>query len=623
MRNSILLPLGAALGLALALPTLAVDAQADGRAERADILPVSQVKKGMKGYGLTVFQGTKPERFDVEVIDVLHNFKPRQELILVKTKHPRLEVAKIVGGMSGSPIYLQGKMVGAYAYGWSFGVEPVAGVTPIRSMLDDLERPLPKMLHGYPLGIAPHHTPKSAVSTGQFKGKLSEYSLSKHAEQLAQSAGARSPSAPSGYPELKPVSTPLLMGGMSQDVMNVARNYLEPLGLQPIQAGGGGQGSAAVAQGYVDGGAVGVNLVSGDISAMGLGTVTRVEGQRLVAFGHPMMNVGITALPTTEARILWFMASQQRSFKMGEATAKNGALVNDREASIVVDQDADPPRVQIELHVRGEPGAPYQDWSFEIAHDRFLTPSLLGMAVGNGINNTAAERRDVTWAMTTHFEFDDMAPMDIYDIGSSPTGTPSAPQVMQSDALEALGQIFNNPWQSTRLRKVRVDVELQFARDVARIRGIQLLSPEIDPGSEARLRVVFEPYEGPVFSKIYSVPLPEEFAGEDVSIKVRPGYQVEPVLAAPESLAELVANLGTQPSQPRSIAFSYSTGEAGAAYRGQVADRLPPHALDRLSSTSSSITPDKFSTQQHYFQKTQQYVVGTDSVEVHVREQPR
>ncbi len=618
MRNSILIPLGAALGLALALPTLTLDAQADGRAKREDILPVSKVKKGMKGYGLTVFEGSKPERFDVEVIDVLSNFKPRQELILVKTKHPRLEIAKIVGGMSGSPIYLEGKMIGAYAYGWSFGVEPVAGVTPIRSMLDDLERPLPKMLHGLPMGIAPRHTAQPAESTGRFSGKLSDYSLDEHARQLADgSASARQGGA---YSRLLPVSTPLLMGGLSSDVLEVARKYLEPLGLSPVQAGGGGkQESQGTAEGYVDGGAIGVNLVGGDISAMGLGTVTRVEGQRLVAFGHPMMNVGITSLPTTEARILWFMASHQRSFKMGEATFDNGALVNDREASIVVDQKAEAPRVAVEVHVRGEPGAPYDDWTFDVAHDRFLTPSLLGMAVGNGINTTAAERRDVTWEMVTHFEFDGIVPIDIYDIGSSPTGTPTAPQVMQSDAIEALGQVFNNPWQYTRLSKVRVDVELKFERDVARIRGIQLLTPEVDPGSSARLRITFEPYDGPLLSKTYSVPIPARFAGEEVKIQIRPGYMIEPVVAAPESLSDLVANFGSQPKNPKTIAFSYATGEGGAAYRGKVAENLPPHALDRLSSTSSSMTPDKFSPEEHHFAQTSQYLVGSDSVDVKVR----
>src|SRR5450631_3985092 len=109
----------------------------------------------MKCYGLTVSSGTKPERFDVEVIDVLRNFQPKQDLILIKTKHPRLEITKVVAGMSGSPIYLNDKMIGAYAYGWTFGSEPVAGVTPIQNMLNELARPLPSQIDGWPLKFLP------------------------------------------------------------------------------------------------------------------------------------------------------------------------------------------------------------------------------------------------------------------------------------------------------------------------------------------------------------------------------------------------------------------------------------------------------------------------------------
>jgi hypothetical protein len=413
------------------------------------------------------------------------------------------------------------------------------------------------------------------------------------------------------------------MSGVSAEIIDEARGFLEPLGLVPVQAGGGGRSVGGRAQGYVDGGAIGVNLVNGDISAMGLGTVTRVEGDRLVAFGHPMMNVGVTSLPTTEARVLWFMASMQRSFKMGEATADNGALVNDRESSIVVDQKAKPPVVQVEVHIQGEPGAPYNDWTFQAAYDRFLTPSLLGMAIGSGINNTAAERRDVTWEMRTQLQFDGLAPIEVYDIGSSPTGTPGGPAILESTAIDALGQILNNPWQDVRLNKVRVDISLRFAREVARIRGVQLLTPEVDPGGQARLRVTLEPYDGALLTQVYSLTIPARYAGTSVNVRVRPGYMVEPVRAAPESLPELVANLAAQPKEPKSIAFSYSTGEAGAAYRGHLAPSLPPHAVDRLASTSSSITPDRFATEQHQFQKSSLYLVGADAVDIKVRKQPR
>src|SRR5262245_41739238 len=189
MQKGLFIGAAALLGLAAAFP--ATLARADGKAVRKDVMGVSELKRGMKGYGLTVFEGTKPERFDVEIIDVLSNFRPRQELILVKTKHPRLEVAKVVAGMSGSPVFIDGKMIGAYAYGWSFGTEPVAGVTPIRAMLDELALPLPDSIDGWPLRLVPGPTASSKKpgapgrSGGKrFGGELGRYDVFEHAREM-------------------------------------------------------------------------------------------------------------------------------------------------------------------------------------------------------------------------------------------------------------------------------------------------------------------------------------------------------------------------------------------------------------------------------------------------------
>src|SRR5688572_30684000 len=188
----------------------------------------------MKGYGLTVFEGTKPERFEIEVIDVLQDFLPRQELILIKTKHPRLEVAKVVAGMSGSPIYLDNKMIGAYAYGWSFGAEPVAGVTPIDNMLDDLVRPLPDKIFGWPLKTASAGKtgPQARNDAGRFRGV--SYDLHEHSSALARLR------TPAGAVAAAPVATPLLVGGMTNSAIELTRGLLSPLGMEPLQAGGGG-----------------------------------------------------------------------------------------------------------------------------------------------------------------------------------------------------------------------------------------------------------------------------------------------------------------------------------------------------------------------------------------------
>jgi hypothetical protein len=620
VRAPFLIPLSALLGLALSIPSLSTTAEAEGRANRPDVIAVKDIKKGMKGYGLTVFEGEKPERFDVEVIDILTSFRPRQELILVKTIHPRLEVAKIVGGMSGSPIFLNGKMAGAYAYGWTFGVEPVAGVTPIRSMLDDLDRPLPKMLHGYPLQALPGKKTARVDSERRGRYAAADYSVFEHSKEMAAKVA---PVEHRGA-ELSPVSTPLLLGGMNSGGLQIAEELFGRLGLSPLQAGGSAASEKkGKIEGYVDGGAIGVDLIRGDMSGMGLGTVTRVEGDRLVAFGHPMMEIGVTSLPTTQARVLWFMASHMRSFKMGEGTSPLGALVNDRQASIVVDERIEAPTVGVTLDIKGIPGAPYKQWNFEVAHDKFLTPALLGVALGNGLQSTATERQHVTWSMTSRVKFHGYPAITIEDFGASPAGSPGGSQVAQSNAISAIGEVLNNPWTHARVEKIDVSVSISFGREVATLRAVQLLTPTVDPGGKARIRLHLEPFDGESFTRTVAVPVPEKFAGKSLMISIQPGYAVEPVRAAPENLAELISNLEAGTELPRSLVFSYQSGEGGTAHQGVVTQNLPPSALDVLTSTSSSHSPPQFHTMVHQVEEMPLFVVGSDSITVQVRKARR
>src|SRR6266545_2497390 len=369
------------------------------------VMPVSEIKTGMKGYGLTVFRGTEPERFDVEVLGVIRQFRPHQDLVLIKTSHPRLEIAKVVAGMSGSPIFLNNKMIGAYAYGWQFGSEPIAGVTPI------------------------------------------------------------------------------LLGGMGDGAAKLARDLLEPLGLEPVQGGGAGNAVDADAPTrFVNGGAIGVQLVSGDISAMGLGTVTRVEGDKLVAFGHPMMNGGVTAMPTAIGRVHWVLASQMRSFKLGEAVRPLGALVNDRQAAIVVDSKSVAPRFPATVEIEGVPGAPHKSWSFTIAHEKFMSPSFVAIPVGSAIEATTSERRDVTWRATTEIVVAGYGTIRLEDGGVAVGGTPDADEWVRSRAVRAIGAILNNPWQTARVEKLTTKLSVRFARDSYRLRGADALADVIDAG---------------------------------------------------------------------------------------------------------------------------------------------
>ena len=615
MRHLFLIPLAASFGLLASVPLTMRVARAVP-ASASPTMPVSEIKVGMKGYGLTVFRGTEPERFDVEVLGTIRQFRPHQDLVLIKTSHPRLEIAKVVAGMSGSPIFIDGRMIGAYAYGWQFGSEPIAGVTPIRSMLDELTRPLPVMR---PLPSAAAPTASSgdgALGTG-FSGDAGAYDLREHARQLAVRT---TPTGDTKGPQLSQVATPILLGGMGDGAAKVARDLFEPLGLDPVQAGGAGSGSDADAPlRFVDGGAIGVQLVRGDISAMGLGTVTRVDGDKLVAFGHPMMNGGVSALPTAISRVLWVLASQARSFKLGEAVRPLGALVNDRQAAIVVDSKAPAPTFPATVVIDGVEGAPHRTWSFTVAHEKFMSPSFVALAVGSAFEATTSERRDVTWRAMTDIVVTGLGTIRVEDAGVAVGGTPDADDFTRSRAVRAIGALLNNPWQPTRVERVAMQISVRFARESYRLRGVDALADVIDVGQPARIRLHLVPFAGPEEQKVIEVPIPPELAGKDVDIELAPGYTEVPELPSPERLEDLAANLPRQSYPVDSIVASIKMAEHGVAFHGQVAGRLPPGALDTLRPASDTKAPEPFVSYVRKAIPIHRFLEGKDHVRVRIR----
>jgi hypothetical protein len=615
LRHLPLIPLSASLGLLVSLPlTLKLAQAVPGPVD--PIMPVGEIQTGMKGYGLTVFRGTEPERFDVEVLGTIHRFRPHQDLVLIKTMHPRLEIAKVVAGMSGSPVFINGRMIGAYAYGWQFGSEPIAGVTPIQSMLDEQARPLPIMrpVPGAPVAA---ETPGAAQGT-TYEGDAGHYDLREHARQLA--ARASGPVAASRGPNLMPVATPVLLGGLGDRATKVARDLFEPLGLDPVQGTGAGTAQDPDApKHYVNGGAIGVQLVTGDISAMGLGTVTRVDGDKLVAFGHPMMNAGVAAMPTAIARVLWILASQSRSFKLGEAVRPLGALVNDRQAAIVVDAKSNAPSFPATVEITGVDGAPRTSWSFTIAHDKFMSPSFVALAVGSAIEATTSERRDVTWFATTEIALAGYGTIKIEDGGVSIGGTPDSEDWSRSRAVQAIGAILNNGWQPARIDKVRTKFDVRFARDSYRLRGVDALADVIDAGQPAMLRLHLVPFAGPEEQKVIEVQLPRELAGKEVDIEIAPGYAESPELPAPEKLADLVANLPRRSYPLDSVVASIKLAEHGVAFQGQVAGRLPPGALDILRPASDTKSPEPFVSYIRTAIPIHRLLDGKDHVKVRIR----
>jgi hypothetical protein len=622
LPGSRVVPTGIALGL-LASLLVGVGA-AHAVADPPDILPASEVKPGMKGYGLTVFSGTTPERFDVEIISTIKNVFPNQDLFLIKTpNHPRLDAAHLVAGMSGSPIFVNGKMIGAYSYGPSFSRESIALVTPIKYMLEDLARPMPRGIApkgGNPLSSfeAPSGE-KREKHARAFVGAPESYDLATHAAQLASRISSSAPSQDMGIAKAR---TPLLMGGTTAVGMQIAQKFLAPMGLEPLQAGGGGGGAPSGADAsakYVDGGAIMVQLVRGDTSMAAIGTVTKVVGDKLVAFGHPMLGGGIEALPTAVGRVHWIMALTSRSYKLGEAVRPLGALVNDRQASIVVDSNATAPVFPLHVKLDGAPGAPKTDWNMEVTADEFMSPIYTAIAIGSAAEVTASERNDTTFRATSKIKIAKFGTVTLTDFGAG-SGSPIGPDdFIRSRVVRSLGSLYSNPWEHVTIERVDTEIKVSSEREVFGLRGAKALDPEVEAGAPVRIQLELQRFKGKIETKIIEVPVPAEMAGRDIEIELAPGYEVERPMPAPESLAQLVANLPNQTYDPESIVASFKLRENGAAYRGKVASRLPAGAIDTLRSSSDSNAPETFVAQANTAIPLGRFLSGRDTVRVKVR----
>lgn len=594
---------------------------------QGETLSVADVKAGMTGYGMTVFAGTKPERFDVEVISVLHNFRPAQDLILVKTKHPRLDTARTVAGMSGSPIYLGGKLAGAYAYGWYFGMEPIAGVTPIEYMLADMRRPLPASIApraaGAPLpGAPPRRT--TALTPGEgnrFAGPAGQYDLRAHAAQLADRAATQL--EPPRGTSLAPASTPLLVSGLAPRTLKLATELLEPLGLDVLQAGGGSGARSPATPAptrFEDGGAITVELVRGDVGVNGLGTVTHVVGDKLVAFGHPMLGGGFEDLPTATGIVHWILATQNRSFKIGEPGLPLGSLVNDRQSAIVVDTKRTAPTFPVRVEVTGASGAPKPIWTMAVASDPFLAPNFLALGIGSALETTTSERVDSTWRAKSRLELAGHGAIELVDFGAGADRPLGPGDFMRSQLTEAVGVLLNNPWETVTIERVDTRVQVTYEREVLRLRGAQVLESEVEPGESAHIRLTLQRYRGEREIRVVELPIPAELANQTVEIRLQPGYEVERPMAAPESVADVLAMLTRGRFDAESVVASYRPGDAAASYHGNVATRLPPGAADTLRSTTQSASPEVFAATRFHSFPIRGFMTGQDTVRVKVRD---
>ncbi len=301
---------------------------------KVNIMPEDQVKAGMHGVAYTVFEGTKPEAMDVEILGVLRDMAgPQADVILARLHGKKVEYTGVVAGMSGSPVYIDGKLVGAIAYRiGEFSKEPICGITPAASMLEI---------------DAMDKTPLTDVSHGVTAPK----------QEISRTSGPALPSQPDAPPSyanlLKPIDTPLVFSGFSQQTLQLFGKDFASAGIVPVM-GAGSVSNDKQPEPLEPGSAVSAILVRGDMNIAGTCTVTYLDDTHLLACGHPLLQSGSIDMPMTKATVLATLASPENSFKIVNTTEPVGAFVQDRRAGIMGRFDREPQMIPVTLSFHGD-----------------------------------------------------------------------------------------------------------------------------------------------------------------------------------------------------------------------------------------------------------------------------
>ena len=558
------------------------------------IMPVSEIRPGMVGEALTVFSGTKPEPFKIRVVSVVHNFLPQQDVILVKAEDQRVAFSGIAAGMSGSPVYIDGRLVGAVAYAWSFAKEPLAGVTPIETMLAEGDRP--------------RRSTQEELEAGDL------------VTGPAPSVAVRDPGSESRS-TLLPVAVPLSISGLSPGALGELEHALSPYGIVPVRAGGGGGSRIPVGeqQRLSPGSAVGVLLIRGDMNATAMGTVTWVSGNRLLAFGHPMFGVGEVNLPMVTGEVHTFISSQASSFKLATPLVEVGTVVQDRPSCIVGDLSLRAPMMPVTVRVSA-PGVAPRLFHAEVARAKRLAPALAAAVLSTAIAGAEPDQADMAVTLATKVSLHGLPAIEMRDETFSGEGL--SPRLLANlRGVRAMSDLINNPFTPVGIDRLDFDVSIVFRKDYAEIVAVALPGDEIEAGGTVPLKVTLRPFAGHEYVETIPVPIPERLAGQQVRLEVASGALVRPDIARPEDLAGYITAMKTYYTAS-SIVVSLSLPEDGASMRGRLLPNLPPSALDTLRTARGTRRTDTYHLADRTVFASARPVAGRQDLVVDVRSDP-
>jgi hypothetical protein len=555
-------------------------------------IPLTEVKKGQRGYGLSVFSGTEPERFEVEVIGVMRNLRPNISYILARLTGKGLEKSGVAAGMSGSPVFIDGRLAGAVAFSWPFSNEAIAGITPIDSM-----RTL-STFQALPV-TPPAPINLSELRSGRVPEGLLAAQLSRLQPPLTNGAVPAVQWATSGFGELS---------------LGMLRQGLGSVGAAGKAAPG------AVADDLAPGRSVSVVLVDGDFELAANGTVTDHYGDHVLAFGHPFLGLGPVRVPMAAAEVVTVISSANSSFKISNTGPIVGAFEQDRQLGIQGRIGAVAPMVPMSLHVAAQGGEKARDFHMRLADLPEFIPLLVGSTLLGGIESASYATGQQSLELTAHLRLQRYGDLEVrQSFDSENAGTEAA-----SFLLTIVNYLTQNPLQKVSLEAVDVSVSQTDKPRVASLVAANADRTVVRPGQRVTLSLDLVAFRGDRFRHSFAVDLPPDLPVGRYSLLVGDGSSIDAARIAlepaePQSFPQALALLRSFHSRRDLLVLGVYAG-AGLSVAGEIMPRLPGSVRSLWGAAGSgSVVGLRSTIAQEQLERMAMPVTGLVRIDLEVR----
>jgi hypothetical protein len=572
----------------------------------APLMPIAEIKPGMVGVGRTVFQGTELKDFTVHIIGVLRNVQgPRRDLILARLEGAGLAESGVAQGMSGSPVYIDGRLIGAVSYSiGSFSKEAIAGITPIAEMKD--ATPLPRRSGAnqarLDLPITRDGLAAALVAASNRLAPFARRPADVQAIGFSAAAGAQL------GPMLRPIATPLLLGGFEPETVDLLSGPFRDVGFMPVVTGAGTAPQGAPAPGPLrEGDAIGVSLASGDLEMGATGTITHIDGDRIYAFGHPLYNLGPTEFPLTRAYVHTVLPSLLTSFKISSLGETIGTMRQDRATAIAGTLGKGPALVPITVTLQrtadAAPGAAQDTarrvFRYSVVNDQMFTPLIAYVALFNTLSAYERQFGSATFSIQSRARLKGHADLSLDDVFTGDSALLGAATAIAGP----LNLVLANDLEPITVEGLDISItSSEMPRSVS-IERVWLDDIRPRSGRTTSLKILTKSYRGE--EKISTVPIEiPANASPRLSILVTDGRQLNAIeqrdlrrTLDPQSVAQLVKLLNETRRNNR-VYVRLLTGTPGAVVNGEAMAALPPSVLSVLESdrNGGSFTPIRSAT---------------------------